>query len=133
LICQRLVGLAINDKEIKEKMEDYLEYFPETYKRLYKGILPTGEVDSSLEKMLELISLRFSFESANFKEDKLEDEFKQLVHELKLGYLKAKQQEIRKDMEKLERAGNDEGFAKKMKEFDNVSKEIHNIGRSERK
>ena len=130
LICQRLIGLAINDGALKEKLKDYLEYLPDLYKKLYEK--EGKNLDSSLEKVAELISLRFSFENAGFKENKLEEEFGQLVRELKLDYLKEKQQKTRQEANELEGSGKDKEWAAKMKEFDNISREIHNI-RAERK
>jgi len=123
LICQRLIGLAKNKKEIDVKLGEYLQYFPEFYKKLYSG----EKLEGSLEKVSELISLRFSFENADLKEEDLEKEFDQLVRELKLGYLKEKQQKLRVEIEELDRSGQDSDLAVKMKEFDTVSKEMHNI------
>jgi len=123
LICQRLIGLAINDKAINEKIKQYLEYFPEFYKKLYSS----DKLDGAMEKVREIISLRFSFENANMKEGDIEKEFDQLARELKLGFLREKQQNLRLEIENLEREGRDSDLAVKMKEFDTVSKEMHNI------
>ena len=123
LICQRLIGLALNNKEVDKKIKDYLEYFPEFYKKIYKG----GKLEGSLEKIAQLISLRFSLESAGVEGGTLEKEFEQLVIELKLGFLKEKQQKIRQEIEVMEAKGDEGGLALKMKEFDSVSKEMHNI------
>ncbi len=123
LICQRLIGLAINDKAIDEKIKQYLEYFPEFYKKLYSS----DKLDGAMEKVREIISLRYSFENVNIKEGDIEKEFDQLARELKLGFLREKQQNLRLEIENLEREGGDGDLAVKMKEFDTVSKEMHNI------
>jgi len=121
LICQRLIGLAMNDKDVKEKLNGYLEYFPEFYKDLYSG----KKLEGSLEKVAELISLRFSFENANLKEDDLKKEFEQLVHELKLNYLKEKQARLGREADELEAAGKEKEWAEKAKEHKAVTEEIH--------
>jgi DNA primase len=121
LICQRLIGLAMNDKEVKEKLEGYLEYFPEFYKDLYGG----KKLEGSLEKVAELINLRFSFENANLKEDDLKKEFEQLVRELKLNYLKEKQARLGREADELEIAGREKDWADKAREHKAVTEEIH--------
>lgn len=125
LICQRLIGLAMNDKEIKEKLKGYLDYLPDLYKKIYEN--DGKNLDGSLDKVAELIGLRFSFENAGYKENKLEEEFGQLVHELKLDYLKERQQKLKRELDEAEKTGNDKGFEIKMKEFDSVSREMHNM------
>jgi DNA primase len=121
LICQRLIGLAMNDKDAKEKLSGYLEYFPEFYKDLYSG----KKLEGSLEKVAELISLRFSFENANLKEDDLKKEFEQLVHELKLNYLKERQARLGREANELELAGSEKEWAEKAREHKAVTEEIH--------
>ncbi|MEK7462786.1 MAG: toprim domain-containing protein, partial [Patescibacteria group bacterium] len=121
LICQRLIGLAMNDKEVKEKLNGYLEYFPEFYKDLYSG----KKLEGSLEKIAELISLRFSFENANLKEEDLKKEFEQLVHELKLNYLKEKQAQLGREANELEIAGRESEWAEKTREHKAVTEEMH--------
>jgi DNA primase len=131
LICQRLIGLAMNDEKIKDKLNSYLEYLPDLYKKLYENAgLPAQagkNLDGSLDKVSELISLRFSFENAGFKENNLEEEFGKLIYELKLDNLKERQQKAREAANIFEAEGKDGEWAEKMREFDNISKEIHNM------
>ena len=121
LICQRLIGLAMNDKDVKGKLSGYLEYFPKFYKDLYSG----KKLEGPLEKVAELISLRFSFENANLKEDDLKKEFEQLVHELKLNYLKEKQAQLGREADELESAGKEGEWEVKAREHKAVTEEIH--------
>lgn len=121
LICQRLIGLSMNDKDVKEKLAGYLEYFPEFYKDLYGG----KKLEGSLEKVAELISLRFSFENASLKEDDLKKEFEQLVHELKLNYLKEKQAQLGREADELDAAGKESEWEVKAREHKAVTEEIH--------
>ncbi|MDO8443265.1 MAG: DNA primase [bacterium] len=121
LICQRLIGLAMNDKDVKEKLGGYLEYFSEFYKDLYSG----KKLEGSLEKVAELISLRFSFENTNLKEDDLKKEFEQLVHELKLNYLKEKQAQLGREADELEAADKESEWEAKAREHKAVTEEIH--------
>ncbi len=123
LICQRLVGLAMNDKDVKEKLGGDLEYFPEFYRDLYNG----KKLEGSLEKVAELINLRFSFENANLKEDDLKKEFEQLVRELKLNFLKEKQARLGREANELEIAGKDNEWAEKTREHKAVTEEMHSL------
>jgi DNA primase len=123
LICQRLIGLAMNDQKIKEKLKDYLEYLPDLYKKLYET--DSKNLDGSLDKVRELISMRFSFENAKYKENNLEKEFDELVYELKLDYLKEKRAMLGREVSELEDAGKDKEWAEKMKEYEAVTEEIH--------
>ena len=111
----------LDDKEVKEKLNGYLEYFPEFYKDLYSG----KKLEGSLEKIAELISLRFSFENANLKEEDLKKEFEQLVHELKLNYLKEKQAQLGREANELEIAGRESEWAEKTREHKAVTEEMH--------
>jgi hypothetical protein len=127
LICQRLIGLAMNDKELNEKLNDYLNYFPDLYQKIYNPPVGGEKIEGALEKVSELVSLRFSFENYGLEENKLKEEFDQLVKELKLDYLKEKQQKTKKEIDALEKSGNDKDLAEKVKEFDSVSREMHNM------
>jgi DNA primase len=122
LICQRLIGLTMNDQKIKEKLKDYLEYLPDLYKKLYET--DGKNLDDSLDKMREFISMRFSFENAKYKENNLEKEFNELVYELKLDYLKEKRAMLGREASELEDAGKDKEWTAKMKEYEAVTEEI---------
>ncbi|MCL5017577.1 MAG: DNA primase [Patescibacteria group bacterium] len=144
LICQRLMGLAMNDKEINEKFKEYLDYLPESYRKLYEN--SGKDIDGSLNKTWELISLRFSFENAGFSakgevpnnskgkgsasgdlDNKLKDEFAQLIHELKLDHLKERQARLGAEARELEAAGKDDEWMEKVKEYKAVTEEIHKL------
>jgi DNA primase len=119
LICQRLLGLAMNNKEFNKKLKDYLKYFKDSYKKIYNN--------EETEGMSDLISLKFSSENADLLEEKPQEEFDRLVYELKLDYLKEKQKTLKVEMDELEKAGKEDDLVNKVKEFDIVSKEIHNV------
>ncbi|MBU4348566.1 DNA primase [Patescibacteria group bacterium] len=119
LICQRLLGLAMDDKELYKKLKDYLKYFKDSYKKIYNN--------EAIEGVSDLISLKFSSENADLLEQKTQEEFDRLIYELKLDYLKEKQRILKVEMDELEKAEKESDLVNKVKEFDIVSKEIHNM------
>lgn len=123
LICQRLIGLALNDQDINAKLKDYVQYFPQFYNDLYNG----KKMEGSMSKVAELISLRFSFENADLKDSDLKLEFEQLIHELKLDYLKEKQAILGREAGELEAAGKESAWMEKAREHKAVTEEIHSL------
>lgn len=127
LISQRLIGIGLNlagqDKgKLKSLLEENLIYLPLYYRDIYKG-----NIEGDLEKIVSLISLRFSFENEESDASKTEKEFLNLLRELKIEYLKEKRQEISQLIKKLENSGEEKALSEALKEFDNISREMHSL------
>ena len=127
LICQRLISLAILDKDFQEKINEHLDYFLEDYSLILKCLRDETKLeDERLINLLNLIHLRSSFESSVFDEEKMEQEFQELLHQLKIEYLKEKRQGLIGLVKKAEEMGDETKVASVLKEFNEVSKLIQN-------
>lgn len=122
LISQRIIGIALNSNELKGLLGESLQYLPVYYQEIY-----SGNFQGDLEKIVSLISLRFSFENEESDGAKTEKEFLNLLRELKIEYLKEKRQEISQLIKKLENSGEEKALNEALKEFDNISQEMRSL------
>ena len=127
LICQRLISLAILDKDFQEKINEHLDYFLEDYSLILKCLREEVKLeDERLNNLLNLISLRSSFESSILDEGKIQQEFQELLHQLKIEYLKEKRQGLIGLVKEAEGTGDETKVTSVLKEFDEISKSIQN-------
>ena len=127
LICQRLISLAILDKDFQEKINEHLDYFLEDYSLILKCLREEAKLeDERLNNLLNLISLRSSFESSILDPEKIEKEFQELLHQLKIEYLKKKRQGLTGLVKEAQETGDEIKVTSVLKEFDEVSKSIQN-------
>ena len=132
IISQRLLGVMLHLKNDLQVLEEHLKYFPEQHLHIYKNIfsagLPSQESQpGDLKDLMNVISLRFSFENQNFEVEDLKKEMGNLLRELKVEYLKEKRQEISNLIRKLEESGDEKNLQEALQEFDIISKELQNI------
>ncbi|TSD01741.1 MAG: DNA primase [Parcubacteria group bacterium Athens0714_26] len=124
LICQRLLGLALNHKELKEMLTENICHLPPYYQDILKGNL-----NGDAEKLVNFISLRFSFDNVEEVDmPRLKKEFFSLLNGLKAKNLIEKRQILSKQIKSLERYGDEQHLAAALREFDSVSQELHNLG-----
>jgi len=127
LICQRLISLAILDKDFQERINEHLDYFLEDYSLILKWLREEAKLeDERLNNLLNLISLRSSFESSILDPEKIEKEFQELLHQLRIEYLKEKRQRLTGLVKEAEGTGDETKVASVLKEFNEVSKSIQN-------
>ncbi|OIO64554.1 DNA primase [Candidatus Wolfebacteria bacterium CG1_02_39_135] len=127
LICQRLISLAILDKDFQERINEHLDYFLEDYSLILKCLREEAKLeDERLNNLLNLISLRSSFESSILDPEKIEKEFQELLHQLRIEYLKEKRQGLTGLVKEAEGTGDETKVASVLKEFNEVSKSIQN-------
>ena len=127
LILQRLLSLMLIKKELADGLDEYLYYFSGDYLKIAE-IMANSEkiIDKQLSDLFDLINLRASFESQFIEQKNIDAEFKDLLHYLRLEHLKEKRQELLKKIKEAEKNGNNETMSSVLKEFDAVSKMIHN-------
>ncbi|MBI4992109.1 MAG: DNA primase [Candidatus Harrisonbacteria bacterium] len=128
LISQRLLGVMLHLQNDMQTIEDHLKYFPEQYLTIYRDLLLNKgvNVSSDLGDFMNSISLRFSFENQDFDVENLKKEMRNLLRELRVEYLKDKRQEISDLIKILEGEGDENKLQAAMREFANISKELHN-------
>ncbi len=125
LICQRLISLAILEKNFQEKISEYLDYFPEDYLLIWKNLTEKISLnDERLINLLNLIHLRSSFESSVLDEEKIEQEFRELLRQLKLEHLKEKKQELSRLLKEAEENNDETKINFTLKQFNESVKEL---------
>jgi len=126
MLSQRILGLILHLKNDLKELEKHLSYFPEQYFNIYKKLAGNGgeSQQSDLDQIMNVISLRFSFENQNFDAESLQKEIQNLLRELKVEYLKEKRQEISNLIRKLESEGDEKSLKEALKEFAALSKEL---------
>lgn len=127
LISQRLISLIFLKKELIDNINHYLDYFSDNYSRIIKMMTGNGKIiDKQLSDIFDLINLRASFESQFLTHDNIDTEFNELLKHLQIEHLKEKRQELLKKIKEAENSGNEETINSVLREFDTVSKMIHN-------
>ena len=127
LISQRLLSLIIIKKELASSLDDYLYYFSGDYLKIMEIMARNEKImDKQLLDVFDLINLRVSFESQFLEQKDIDVEFSDLLSYLRLEHLKEKRQELLKKIKDAEKDGNDETICSILKEFDTISKMIHN-------
>lgn len=127
LISQKLLSLMVIKKELADNLNDFLYYFSGDYLRIVETMLKNEKIaDKQLSDLFDLINLRASFESQFIDQKDIDVEFSDLLGYLRVEHLKEKRQELFKKIKDAEKIGNDETIGSILKEFDTVSKMIHN-------
>ena len=127
LIAQRLISLAITKEDLKSQINDYLDYLPADYSIILRSLIEQVKLEEErLCSLLNLISLRSSFESSVLDQEKIEKEFQELLHQLRIEYLKEKRQGLTGLVKEAEETGDETKITSVLKEFNEVSKSIQN-------
>ncbi len=126
MLSQRILGLILHLKNDLKELEEHLSYFPEQYLNIYKKLSDKGSENqqSNLDELMNVISLRFSFENQNFDAESLQKETKNLLRELKVEYLREKTREKHNLVKQLQSEGDEQGSEKAFKEYHDLSKEL---------
>lgn len=130
LIAERLIGLLMANGNFLSTINENIAYLPNDYLIIVESIKnrQKPKEERLLEKM-NLISLHSSTELPS-DEEKIKKEFDELLRQLKTEYLKEKRNELSKLIKKSENikgANQEKEISVALKEFDKVSKLIHNL------
>ena len=111
----------------RNQMKNYLNYLPNDYLAIAESLINRTKLkDERLLNLLNLISLRSSFEFQNFEEEKINFEYQELLGHLHSEYFKEKREEMTKLLKEAEKSEDEEKISSILKEFDEISKIIHN-------
>ncbi len=127
LIAQRLLSLILVKENLSSLLKDYIEYLPENYKIIYDVLIQKKETgDGGSDELMNLISLRATFETQGADEEKLNKEFHELLKHLKLEYCNERKRVLSKIIKEAEKNGDEKRLAEVLKEFDQISKSADN-------
>jgi len=129
LISQRIIGLALGKNRFAETLKDYQNYLPPSYQTVFVSCVNNelSNLSPQLKDVVDLINLRSALTHGSADETKIEMEFYDLLKQLKKEYFKERQGALNKEIKEAEKNGNDEVHNKLLKEFEIVSKELHNL------
>ena len=127
LISQRLISLINIKKDFQAQLGEYVNYLPLDYLMIFKNIVEEKKLeDERLINLLNLINLRASLENNYLlDEEKLTEEFYELLYQLKIEYLKERRRELRNLIREAEEIGDEMKINSILKEFNEISNLIH--------
>jgi len=132
LIAQRLISLVNIKKDFQAQINEYANYLPLDYLMIFKNTTEGIKLnDERLINLLNIIQLRSSLESSVLDEEKIKQEFLELLRQLKIEYLKERRQELRSLIREAEEIGDEIKLSSVLKEFNEVSKSIQEVKTSD--
>ena len=132
LISQRLISLVNIKRDFQAQINEYANYLPLDYLMIFKNMTEDIKLDDErLINLLNVIQLRSSFESSVLDEEKIKQEFLELLRQLKIEYLKERRQELRSLIREAEEIGDEIKLTSVLKEFNEVSKLIQEVKTSD--
>ncbi len=127
LLAQKLIGLMSLDENLYSIAGDFLEYLPENYSMVARSLVEKVPLESEEHNnLLGAISLKTSFEIQIFDQEKINNEFQELARQLRLEYLRNKRQELVNALKEAESDGGEKDVEALLREFDEISKLMHN-------
>lgn len=131
LIAERLIGLLMANGNFLSAISENIAYLPNDYLIIIENIKNRRKPsEERLAEKMNLISLRSSAESTTLDEEKTKNEFDELLRQLKTEYFKEKRNELAELVKKAEKnqgVNREKEISVALKEFDKVSKLIHNL------
>lgn len=127
-ISQRLLSLAETNKEFLQELNNGRQYLPETYQRVLTALGPSGagNLSPDLQNLITAIKLQSSLNTQESAE-KIGQEFKELLKQLRLEHLRDRQKELSRAIVNAEQKEDVQTLVSAMKEFDFVSRELQDI------
>lgn len=126
LIADRLIALLSAKKEFAAPAAEFVDYFPAESRAMYENIInqkPIAEQKIADElAMLSMAPVDLSEKNA----EKLEEEFEELLRELKLENLKEEAGRLKEALAVAEKNKDEQKISDCLKKFDEVSKIIQN-------
>ncbi|MBI4160177.1 DNA primase [Candidatus Wolfebacteria bacterium] len=131
MLAERLLSLILLREDLLSRTKEYEEYFPPDYRRILTTIRTvqsdgTARGDKSLREALDTLSLRSSFELGRVGEENIDEEFNNLLYEIRREHLRRERERLLISVKALERSGDSEEFREALRRFDEISKLMHN-------
>jgi DNA primase len=126
-IAQRLVSLSYQHESLSKSLKAYESDLPEDLGIVLSYINHGSNLPANLEPLYNFIVLQSGLETQNMNQSAIHSEFTDLVHRLRIETLKEKRALAKKNITKAEAGGNENLIEEALKEFDTLTKEMHNI------
>lgn len=126
-IVETLLALAAHQSELLEKIENYVEYIPETYRRVYEFMRSKEEAGEELQPMIDYLQLRSTHERDKLNEADPAIAVDILLYQLKLEWLKGRMQELGRIVKDAEVSGDQAMLERAIVELQSVSQEVSEL------
>ncbi len=128
LLSQRIIGIILNYPDFREAAQSHITYLSLVCQEMYTHVVgESSAAKADFEEAFALASLRASYEFIDLDAEKLRADFQELLRQLKREYFREKRQKLGVEIRLAQAQGDEVGMAAALKEFDVVSKELHNI------
>jgi DNA primase len=127
LISERVLVIVLNNPKLRSEVDKYKNSLDDGYKVLYESLGGTASSDipSELQVLADKISFEANFSDANLKIDASE-ELGDLLRDLCTIDLRDKLGKIHTAIATAERMEDDVALSQALKEFDSITKQLHN-------
>lgn len=127
-ITEQILSLATGSDDYKKELSSYVYLISPNYKDAFGAIIgKSDKMTPDVEKIVNFITLQAGFLFTVISEDRLDAEFKNLLKELTMEYLKVERERIGAQISAAEKREDDEQAAKLLREFDDVLRKMQDI------
>ena len=128
MITEQILSFATGNDNYKKEIASSVDLIPTNYKEVFDAIMGRGEeMTPDSEKTFNLITLQAGLIFSVIPEEKLDFEFKSLLKELNLEYLRIERERIGAQISVAEENDDDIKVAKLLREFDDVLRKMQDI------
>lgn len=128
IITEQILGLATGSDDYKKELSSYVYLISPNYKDAFGAIIgKSDKMTPDVERIVNFITLQAGFLFTVIPEDSLDAEFKNLLKELTIEYLKVERERISAQISAAEKREDDEQASKLLHEFDDVLRKMQDI------
>lgn len=128
MITEQILSFVTGNDNYKKEIASSADLIPTNYKEVFDAIMGKGEeMTSDAEKTLNLITLQAGLIFSIIPEERLDAEFKNLLKELTIEYLRIERERIGAQISVAEENKDDSKVAKLLREFDDVLRKMQDV------
>ncbi len=125
LIAQRLISLMNVKDDFIKQVGGCVDCLPADYLTIFKNLTEKEEIKNErLANLLNLINLRSSFEFSVLGREKIEEEFQELINQLRLEHVKERKEELCRLLKEAERNNDEKKASFVLKEFSDILAQV---------
>ena len=127
LISERVIKIILSNIALKKEVDKFQNALSNSYQILYKNLVGADfvNVPSELQSLADSLVFKASFANDYAGAD-IALEIRNLLKELQSSYLRERLEDARAIIAASERMGDEDAMSKALKEFDSITKELHN-------
>lgn len=128
-IVEQILSFASGDDKYKKEVLSSREIIPSNYTPVFDAIVgEKSQLPPGVEKLVDVITLQSGFLFEVIPEDMLDVEFRNLIRELTLEYLRVERERIGAQISVAETSGEEAEADKLLREFDDILRKMQDIG-----